>query len=114
MNKVIVAASSTVAVRTPENGIPVPGVDRIAGFTTTMYAIVKNVVMPAMASVRRWLRCMPTLLPSRGTHVDNLERVDVDEAFVRQLQRRDDRKAQKRELEERLRQLAAGRPARRP
>jgi hypothetical protein len=33
--------------------MPVPGVERIEGFTTTMYDIVKKVVMPAMASVRR-------------------------------------------------------------
>ena len=29
-------ATSTVAVNAPENGIPVPAVERIAGFTTTM------------------------------------------------------------------------------
>ena len=33
--------------------MPVPGVESIDGFTTTMYDIVKKVVMPAMASVRR-------------------------------------------------------------
>jgi hypothetical protein len=36
--------------------MPVPGVERIVGFTTTMYAIVKNVVIPAIASVRRVIR----------------------------------------------------------
>ena len=43
-------ATSTVAVIAPENGIPVPSVARMAGFTTTMYAIVKNVVMPPTMS----------------------------------------------------------------
>ena len=46
----MVEATSTVAVRTPEKVMPVPGEDRIAGFTTTMYAIVKNVVMPPTTS----------------------------------------------------------------
>ncbi len=32
----MVKHTSTVAVSAPENGMPVPGVDRIAGFTTTM------------------------------------------------------------------------------
>ena len=36
MSKVIRKESRTVAVSTPENGIPVPGADRIAGLTTTM------------------------------------------------------------------------------
>ena len=43
---------STVAVNTPLNAIPVPEVERIEGFTTTMYDMVKNVVIPAIASVR--------------------------------------------------------------
>jgi hypothetical protein len=43
----------TVAVSAPENGIPVPGVERIDGFTTTMYDIVKKVVMPATTSAER-------------------------------------------------------------
>ncbi len=43
-------AMSTVAVSAPENGMPVPGVARMAGFTTTMYDIVKKVVMPPMTS----------------------------------------------------------------
>ena len=30
--------------------MPVPGVERMAGFTTTMYDIVRNAVMPAMMS----------------------------------------------------------------
>ena len=41
---------STVAVSAPENGMPVPGVDRMPGLTTTMYAIVKNVVTPPARS----------------------------------------------------------------
>src|SRR4030095_2881669 len=45
--------TNTVAVSTPLKAMPVPGVERIEGFTTTMEDIVKNVVMPAMASVRR-------------------------------------------------------------
>jgi len=45
-----------VAVNTPLKAMPVPGVERIVGFTTTMYAIVKNVVIPAIASVRRVIR----------------------------------------------------------
>lgn len=44
--------SNTVAVNAPLKAIPVPGVERIDGFTTTMYDIVKKVVMPAIASVR--------------------------------------------------------------
>ena len=44
---------STVAVKTPLKAMPVPGVERIVGFTTTMYDIVKKVVIPAIASVRR-------------------------------------------------------------
>src|SRR5262249_12947910 len=43
-------ATSTVAVSAPENGTPVPAVDKIAGLTTTMYAIVKNVVTPPITS----------------------------------------------------------------
>lgn len=43
---------STVAVNTPLKAMPVPGVERIEGFTTTMYAMVKKVVIPAIASVR--------------------------------------------------------------
>src|ERR1044071_6141724 len=54
MKSVIVKQTSTVAVSTPLKAMPVPGVERIEGFTTTMYAIVKNVVMPAIASVRRF------------------------------------------------------------
>jgi hypothetical protein len=33
--------------------MPVPGDDRMDGFTTTMYDIVRNVVMPAITSRRR-------------------------------------------------------------
>jgi hypothetical protein len=43
-------AMSTVAVSTPEKGMPVPGDARMAGFTTTMYAIVKKVVTPPTIS----------------------------------------------------------------
>ena len=50
MSSVIEHARSTVAVSTPEKLIPVPGDARIPGFTTTMYAIVKKVVMPPMTS----------------------------------------------------------------
>ncbi len=46
----MVKHTMTVAVSAPLNGMPVPAVDRIAGFTTTMYDIVKNVVMPAARS----------------------------------------------------------------
>jgi hypothetical protein len=35
------------------NAMPVPSVARIDGLTTTMYDIVKKVVMPAIASVLR-------------------------------------------------------------
>jgi hypothetical protein len=51
MSKVIEKAKQTVAVITPEKGIPVPEVERIDGFTMTMYAMVKNVVIPATISV---------------------------------------------------------------
>jgi hypothetical protein len=44
-------AISTVAVSTPENAIPVPGEASTDGFTTTMYDIVKKVVIPPMTSV---------------------------------------------------------------
>ena len=37
-------------MRAPSKEIPVPSDDRIAGFTTTMYAIVKKVVAPPIAS----------------------------------------------------------------
>ncbi len=50
INSVMLLAIRTVAVNAPENGIPVPVVDKMLGFTTTMYAIVKKVVMPPMAS----------------------------------------------------------------
>ena len=50
ISSVMLDATSTVAVSTPENGMPVPGEARIAGFTTTMYAIVKKVVMPPTTS----------------------------------------------------------------
>jgi hypothetical protein len=53
MKSVMTKHTNTVAVSTPLKAMPVPGVERIEGFTTTMYDIVKNVVMPAMASVRR-------------------------------------------------------------
>jgi len=44
----------TVAVSTPLKAMPVlPSAEMICGLTTTMYAIVKKVVMPAMASVLR-------------------------------------------------------------
>ena len=43
-------AIRTVAVSAPANGMPVPGVERMAGFTTTIYAIVKKVVTPPITS----------------------------------------------------------------
>src|SRR4051812_1399040 len=43
-------ATSAVALSTPEKGMPVPLVDRIAGLTITMYDIVTNVVRPPMIS----------------------------------------------------------------
>jgi len=43
-------ATRTVALNTPEKGIPVPLPDRIAGLTTTMYDIVTNVVTPPTTS----------------------------------------------------------------
>src|SRR5262245_55947265 len=43
-------ATSTVAVSTPANGIPVPDPDRIDGLTITMYDIVTKVVSPATIS----------------------------------------------------------------
>jgi hypothetical protein len=46
----MVLHTSTVAVRAPENVMPVPGVDRIVGLTITMYDIVKNVVTPPTIS----------------------------------------------------------------
>ena len=49
-------AISTVAVSTPENAMPVPGVARMEGFTTTMYDIVKKVVTPPMTSAQRVAR----------------------------------------------------------
>jgi hypothetical protein len=50
INRVMLNATSTVAVSTPENTMPVPGVARMDGFTTTMYDIVKKVVSPPMTS----------------------------------------------------------------
>ena len=40
-----------VATNTPPKSIPVPSVDKIAGLTTMIYAIVKNVAKPATISV---------------------------------------------------------------
>ena len=55
INRVIVKQTSTVAVNTPLKAIPVfPSAERICGLTMTIYAIVKKVVMPAMASVLRF------------------------------------------------------------
>ena len=50
ISSVIEQAMSTVAVIAPANDIPVPGVERMPGLTTTMYAIVKKVVMPPARS----------------------------------------------------------------
>ena len=44
----MLAAVSTVAVSDAENGIPASFI--IAGFTTMMYPIVRNVVAPPMQS----------------------------------------------------------------
>src|SRR5436309_8977347 len=77
MSSVMLAATSTVAVSAPVNGIPVPGVDRMPGLTTTMYAIVKNVVTPpitsayglrsrgASVSVMRFSRMVPSPISFR-------------------------------------------------
>ena len=46
----MVKHTRTVAVSAPVKGMPVPAVERIAGLTTTMYDIVRNVVTPAMIS----------------------------------------------------------------
>ena len=46
-----ITAAMIVAVNTAPKSMPVPSVERIAGFTTVMYAIVKNVATPAMISV---------------------------------------------------------------
>jgi hypothetical protein len=46
-------ATSTVAVSTPLNRRPVPGAERIEGFTMTMCAIVTKVVTPPTASAYR-------------------------------------------------------------
>ena len=54
ISNVITMQTRTVAVNTPLKAMPVPGVERMAGFTIRMYDIVKNVVMPAIASVRMW------------------------------------------------------------
>src|SRR5262245_41360629 len=43
-------ATSTVALKTPANGMPVPLPDRMVGFTMTMYDIVTNVVTPPTTS----------------------------------------------------------------
>ena len=40
-----------VATNTPPKSIPVPSVDKMAGLTTIIYAIVKNVAKPANNSV---------------------------------------------------------------
>src|ERR1043166_6368781 len=54
ISKVIVKQMITVAVSTPLKAMPVlPSAEMICGLTTTMYDIVKKVVMPAMASVFR-------------------------------------------------------------
>ena len=43
-------AISTVALNAPENGIPVPLLERMTGLTITMYDIVTNVVTPPITS----------------------------------------------------------------
>src|ERR1041384_2101443 len=54
ISRVIVKQMMTVAVSTPLKDMPVlPSAEMIWGLTTTMYAIVKKVVIPAMASVLR-------------------------------------------------------------
>jgi hypothetical protein len=50
-------------VRTPENGSPVPGLDRMEGFTMTIYAIVTKVVTPPTTSAYR--RCAVRLCSAR-------------------------------------------------
>jgi len=50
MSRVMDAATSTVAVAAPANGMPVPGVERMAGVTIAMQAIVTNVVRPPMTT----------------------------------------------------------------
>ncbi len=46
-----ITAAIIVAVNTAPNAMPVPSVESIAGLTTVMYAIVRNVATPAMISV---------------------------------------------------------------
>src|SRR6185503_12499654 len=69
---------STVAVRTPLKAMPVPGVERIVGLTTTMYDIVKKVVIPAIASVRRlmWDRATGRTGYQNAQATDNPDRVN--------------------------------------
>ena len=43
-------ATSAVALNAPENGIPVPLLERMTGLTITMYDIVTNVVTPPTMS----------------------------------------------------------------
>src|ERR1043166_137298 len=71
-------AISTVAVSAPENGMPVPGDDRIPGFTTTMYAIVTNVVTPpAMSASSGLFRVsVASIVTGRDATIPLLDDVD--------------------------------------
>src|ERR1044071_2045883 len=66
---------STVAVKTPRKAMPVPGVERMVGFTTTMYDIVKKVVMPAIASVRRVIGDRLQVAQDIRTHKPRITRI---------------------------------------
>lgn len=78
MKSVMMKHTNTVAVSTPLKAMPVPGVERIEGFTTTIYDIVKKVVMPAMASVRMFgFAISEELIVEIETGMNRAERVYV-------------------------------------
>ena len=75
--------TSTVAVKTPLKAMPVPGVERIDGFTTTMYDIVKKVVMPAIASVRRFtVGEMIQAAQNIRTHKPQIMRIGANQIYT--------------------------------
>src|ERR1044071_1682849 len=73
---------STVAVKTPLKAMPVPEVERIVGFTTTMYDIVKKVVIPAIASVRRLIGDRLQAAQDIRTHKPRIIRICANRIYT--------------------------------
>src|SRR6185436_17467831 len=82
MKSVMTKQISTVAVKTPLKAMPVPGVERIVGLTTTMYDIVKKVVMPAIASVRRVIGDRVQVAQDIRTHKPRITRICANRIYT--------------------------------